>query len=64
MDGEAIPDFRGHFRAEDIRQRLAAMDVEIVHHQVDRFRFRVYHFQGDGDLSELKTRTIWRREGE
>jgi hypothetical protein len=22
MDGEAIPDFRGHFRAEDISQRF------------------------------------------
>ena len=64
MDGEAIPDFCGHFRAEDIRQRLPAMDVEVVHYQVDRFRFRVCHRQGDGNLSELEARTIRRGEGE
>ena len=29
MDGEAIPDLCGHFRAEDILQRLPAMDVEL-----------------------------------
>src|SRR5947209_1072068 len=57
MDGEAIPDFCGHFRPEDIRQRLTAVDVEVVHYQVDRFRFRVRHRQGDGNLSELKPRT-------
>lgn len=38
MDGEAIPDFCGHFRAEDIRQRLPTMDVEIGRYQVDRCR--------------------------
>jgi hypothetical protein len=43
MDGKAISDFCGHFRAEDIRQRLTAVDVEVVHYQVDRFRFRVRH---------------------
>ena len=37
MHGEAIPDFRGHFRTEDILQRFLAMDVEVVHYQVDRF---------------------------
>ena len=31
MNREAAPDFGGHFDAEDIRQRLPAMDVEIVH---------------------------------
>src|SRR5260370_1452948 len=61
MDGESIPDFCGHFRPEDILQRLPAMDVEVVHYQVDRFRFRVCHRQGDGNLSELKTRTSRRR---
>ena len=54
MDGEAIPDFCGHFRAEDIRQGLPAMDVEVVHYQVDRFRFRIRQRQGDGHLGELE----------
>ena len=53
MDSEAVPDFRGHFRAEDISERPAAMDVEVVHYQVDRFRFRLCPCQGDGNLSEL-----------
>jgi hypothetical protein len=30
MDGEAIPDFGGHFRSKDICQRFAAMDVQVV----------------------------------
>ena len=30
VDGEAIPDFGGHFRAKGIRQRFAAMDVQVV----------------------------------
>ena len=64
MDGEAIPDLCGHFRAEDIRERLTPVDVEVVHYQVDRFRFRVRHRQGDGNLSELKPRTIWCYESE
>jgi hypothetical protein len=64
MDGEAIPDFCGHFRAEDIRQRLTAVDIEVVHYQVDGFRFRVRHRQGDCNASELKARTIGRGKGE
>jgi hypothetical protein len=31
MDGEAIPDLGRHFRAEEIRQRLAAMDIEVAY---------------------------------
>src|SRR5260370_16650272 len=64
MGGETIPDFCGHFRAEDIGQGLPAMDVEVVHYQVNRFRFRVCQRQGGGDLSELKTRTVWRGKSE
>ena len=30
MDGEAIPDLGRHFRAEDVGQHLAPMDVEVV----------------------------------
>jgi hypothetical protein len=52
MDSEAIPDLCGHFRAEDVRQRLAAMDVKVFHYQVDCFRLRICHRQGDGNLSE------------
>jgi hypothetical protein len=59
MDGEAIPDFCSHFRAEDGGQRFPAMDVEVVHYQVDGLRFRVCHRQRDGNLSELDP--AWRR---
>ena len=40
------------------------MDVQVVHYQMDRLRFRVCHCQGDGNLSELEARTIRRGEGE
>ena len=40
------------------------MDVEVVHYQVDRLRFRVCHRQARGYLSKLKTGTIRRGEGE
>src|SRR3982751_4293037 len=64
VDGEAIPDFGCHFRAKGIRQRFAAMDVQVVQHQMDRFRLWVCHCQGDRNPSELGARAIWRREGE
>jgi len=35
MDGEAVPDFSGHFGAEDIGQRSPVVDVEVVHYQVN-----------------------------
>ncbi len=58
MDGEAVPDFNRHFRAKGIRQRFAAMDVQVVQHQMDRRRFWVCHCQGDRNLSKLKARAI------
>ena len=64
MDGEAIPDFCGHFRAEEIRQGLPAMDVEVVHYQVDGFRFRVLHGQLADHLGELESRAIRGGKGE
>ena len=47
MEGETIPGSYFYSRAEDIRDRLPAMDtVELLcHHQVDRFRFRICHRQ-------------------
>lgn len=64
MDREAVPDFRGHFCAIDIGQRLPAMDVEIVHYQVNGLRIRIFQRQSDDNLSELKSRTVRCREGE
>ena len=64
MDGEAVPNFSRHFCAVDISERLPAMDVEVVHYEVNGFGFRVCRRQLDGNLSELKGRTIRRGEGE
>ncbi len=57
MDRESAPDFCGHFGAEDIGQRLPAMDIEVVHHEMDGLGFRVFQGQGDDRLSELEART-------
>jgi len=35
MNGESVPDLAADLRAEQVRQRLAAMDVQVVHHEVD-----------------------------
>src|SRR5580704_344800 len=64
MNGEPIPDFRRHCLTKDIRQYLAAMDVQVVHYQMDGFRFRVCQCQGHGHLGELEAGTIRRGEGE
>ena len=64
MDSESPPDFSGHFGSEHVRQRLLAMDIEIVHHQVNRLGARVCQGQANRYLSELETRTIRRGERE
>ena len=64
MDRESVPDFGGHFDAEDIGQRLPAVDIEVVHHQVNGLCFRILQRQSDDNLSELKGRTVGCREGE
>src|SRR5215831_15673093 len=64
MDGESVPDLRHHFRTKDIRQRFAAVDVQVVQHQMDGFRFRVCQCQADRYLSELEAGTVRRGEGE
>jgi hypothetical protein len=63
VHGEARTEFGGHFGSEYLRQRLLAMNVEIVHYQMNRLGGRVGQRQGDG-LGEFKARTIRRREGE
>src|SRR5215467_4161481 len=41
MDREPIPDFRRHFRAKDVRQSFAAMNVQVIQYQMDGLRVRV-----------------------
>ena len=64
VDGEAVPEFIGHFRAVEIAQGLAPVAVEVVHHQVDRFGFGVFQGQVKEDLREFEPRTVPRRESE
>src|SRR5215831_16052483 len=64
MDGKAIPDFDGHFRPKDIRQRFAPMDVQVVQHQMNGLCLRVCHRQGHRNPSELEAPAIRCREGE
>ena len=64
VNGEAAPDFMGHFGAEDIAQGLAAMDVQVIHYQVDGLGVRVFQRQGDRNPGKFKARTVRRRECE
>ena len=46
MDGrvvhrELIPDLGADLGAKSIGQRLAGMDVQVIHHQVDGLGFRI-----------------------
>jgi hypothetical protein len=63
VDGESIPDVGRHFRTKGIRQRFAAMDIQVVQHQMDRLCFWVCHRQADRHLGEFKARAIRCREG-
>src|ERR1035441_5705631 len=58
VNGEAAPGFIGHFGAEDIAQGLAAMDVQVVHYQVDGLSVRVFQRQGDRNPGKFKARTV------
>jgi hypothetical protein len=57
MHGGSVPHFGGHIGSEHIRQRLLAVNVQIVHDEVNRVGCQVGQRQGHGNLSEF-TRTI------
>src|SRR5258708_17057042 len=59
MDGrvvhrESIPDLGTHLGAKSIGQRLAGMDVEVIHHQVDGLGFRVLYRHVAGSSGDLQ----------
>ena len=64
VDRESIPDFPADVFAEQIRQRLTAMDIQIVQNQMDRICFRICHRQVKDNLGELNGGSIrrWERE--
>ena len=64
VNRESVPDLIANLHPEDVRQRFAAVDVEVVHDQVDGLCLRVLHRQMAGDLCELKSGPVGRWEGE
>ena len=58
MDRESAPYVPADFFAEQIRQRLTAMDVEVIHNEMDRVGVGVLHRQIEGYLSELDGRAV------
>jgi len=63
VHGEPVPDLAADFGTIEIGQRFAAMDVEVVHHQVHRPGLRILHGQVEGYLGKLERRPIRRGEG-
>lgn len=55
VHSEAVPDLVAELLAEQVGQRFAPMDVEIVHHQVNGPGRRVLERQMNSDLSELRS---------
>jgi hypothetical protein len=64
VDAKPVPDFGAKLSAVKIGQRLAAMNIEIVQHQVDGLGLRVLEDDFEDCLGEFRGRTIRRREGE
>ena len=64
MDGEPVPDLAAHLGPVEIREWLAAMDVQVVQNQVNSVGIRILDGQMEGHSSERKRRTVGRGEGE
>ena len=41
MDGQAVPDRTASFLSEIVGERLPAMNIQVIHHQVNRSRLRI-----------------------
>ena len=54
VNGESIPDFAADLLAEQVRQRLAPMDVQVVHDEMDRVGVRILDCQIDQYLNEAR----------
>jgi len=54
MNGEAVPDLTAQCEAKCAGQRLAAMNMEVVHHEMDRLSCRVLQRQFADDSRKLK----------
>jgi hypothetical protein len=59
VHGEAVPDFLTELVTEQVSEGLAAMDVQIVHNQVNRSDAPVLQCDLESDFGELKCRSVW-----
>ena len=64
VNGEPIPDLAANLCAENVRQGLAAVDIQVVYYQMNGLGFRILQGQVEGYLCELKRRPVRRGEGE
>src|SRR4051794_3831019 len=62
MYREAVPDLAAEFRTVEIREGLAAVDIQVIHYHMNGFGCWVLTGQVEGHLRELKSRTIRRGE--
>src|ERR1035438_1648130 len=64
MDGEPIPQRAALLLAEVSDQRLAAVDIQVIHDEVDGVGLRVVLYDALHQTGELLTGTIRCRHGE
>jgi len=64
VDCETLPDFGAKLGAQEVGQRLATMNIEIVHYQVDGFGLHVLQGDLEGHLGKFLSRTIRCGKGE
>src|SRR5487761_1079118 len=64
MDGESIPESAALPLAEVSDQRLAAVDIQVIHHEVDGVGLRVVLYDALHQIGKLVTGTIRCRRGE
>src|SRR5882724_5253811 len=62
VNGKAVPDLAAHLGAESVLEGFAAMDIEIVHDEVDGLSRRVCQRQVADYSRKFKPGTIRRRE--
>jgi hypothetical protein len=61
---EAVPDLSTDLLTEQIGKRLAAMDVEVIHYQVDGPGSGILERKLEADFGEFGAGAIRRGEGE
>ena len=64
VDNESFPNLRSHLGTEGVGQRLLAMDVEVVQHQMDSGGLRIRHGEFQCNQGELKPGPVWRGKAE